>query len=148
MLIRLARADDVPQLLSLMQLLAEFEDYADQFQVTEAELQQRGFGEKPEFIALVAEQDNKLVGMLVCYLIPFTFDLRPTLFIKELYVAARYRGQNAGQQLFSAARALAEEHNCGRMKWDVLHDNTRAEQFYQQQGATADSQWKGYILAL
>ncbi len=49
--------------------------------------------------------------MAVFYLLPFTYDLRPTLVLKELYVDAPYRDRGVGEQLMAAvaqsARRLA-----------------------------------------
>jgi len=87
-----------------------------------------------------------LHGMLVYYFIPFTLDLRPTLFIKEFFVMPGARGAGIGEQLFAALRETALEQGCGRIKWDVLHDNEAAKRFYERQGARQDSQWLGFIL--
>jgi len=148
--IRAAVIEDCPALLELMRGLAEFEGYLDQFTVTLHELKQRGFPEsgKPEFHTLVAGENGGLSGMLVYYFIPFTFDLRPTLFIKELFVAKQARGKHIGEALFTATREEAEKRKCGCIKWDVLHDNHAAQRFYERQGAKHDVRWLGYKLEL
>ena len=146
--IRAAKPDDCPALLSLMQALAEFEGYADQFCVTTADLLHRGFppSGEAEFQVVVAENNDAIIGMLVYYFIPFTFDLRPTLFIKELYVDASSRSQGVGDLLFNAVVKIAKQTNCGRIKWDVLSSNDGAQRFYLRQGAQHDAKWQGYIL--
>jgi GNAT superfamily N-acetyltransferase len=148
--IRLAEISDCPALLELMRGLAEFEGYLDQYSVTVQDLEQRGFPTSgaPEFHALIAEVNGELTGMLVYYFIPFTFDLRPTLFIKELFVPKQARGQHIGEKLFTAVREIAIRENCGRIKWDVLHDNVTAQRFYERQGARHDARWLGYVLKL
>src|SRR5438067_851793 len=66
--IRKAIQADIPQLLSLMRELAEFEKYADAFAITEDILHEQGFRRSPpDFNCLVAEEDGKLVGLLVYY---------------------------------------------------------------------------------
>ncbi len=85
---------------------------------------------------------------LVYYLIPFTYDLKPTLFIKELYVDESARGQNIGRKLMQRAIADAKEKNCGRLKWDVLSDNIKAQSFYKSLGAKHDARWQGFVLQL
>ena len=147
-IIRHAVEADCPQLLSLMKKLAVFEDYIDDFQVDESALIQYGFREKPSYTALVAESSQQLVAYLVYYLIPFTYDLKPTLFIKELWVDDKYRGKNIGSQLMEATIADAKKHQCSKIKWDVLADNHAAQGFYQQFGAYYDKRWQGYILEL
>lgn len=154
LIIRHAVASDCDALLVLMKKLAKFEDYIDDFTVTVDDLLTHGFpktkaqleNSHPDFIAIVAEQDAKLLGYLVYYFIPFTYDLKPTLFIKELYVDAQSRGKNIGKQLMESAISDAKEQGCGRMKWDVLSDNFKAQSFYQSFGAVYDAQWQGYRL--
>lgn len=154
--IRDAMANDCKALLVLMKKLAAFEGYLDDFIVTEKDLIQHGFpteapldiDSKPTFTAIVAERDAKLVGYLVYYLIPFSYDLKPTLFIKELYIDKDLRGQSIGKQLMQKAIVDAKENNCGRIKWDVLSDNISAQLFYQSLGAKHDARWQGYVLTL
>ena len=86
MLIRQACAADVPQLLALMRELAAFEDYLAQFAVDEQALRQRAFGPAAQCQAFIAEAEGELLGYALALLIPFTYDLRPTARLKELYV--------------------------------------------------------------
>jgi len=148
--VRHAKENDCEQLLGLMKQLAIFEDYIDQFRVTVNDLKQHGFPKddksKPTYTAIVAEQGEHLVAYLVYYLIPFTFDLRPTLFIKELYVAKTSRGNGIGEALMKQAVKDAKNKRCGRLKWDVLSDNIKAQSFYQRLGASHDARWQGFIL--
>ena len=148
--IRPAVRDDCARLLELMKGLAEFEGYLDDFRVNTADLKNLGFPDdgEPEFHALVAELDDRLIGMLVYYFIPFTFDLRPSLFIKELFVDPEARDAGAGERLFSAVRDVATNCDCGRIKWDVLHNNEAAKRFYARQGARQDAKWQGFVLDL
>ncbi len=150
LIIRHAVKEDCEDLLELMKKLAIFEDYIDDFAVTKEDLRTHGFSNVVTFTAIVAEQvvaDNtELQGYLVYYLIPFTFDLKPTLFIKELYVNKAARGKNIGKQLMQATIKDAKEKGFGRMKWDVLSDNIKAQSFYKSFGAKHDKRWQGYVL--
>lgn len=149
--IRRAVAGDVPALLELMQRLAEFERYDADFAVTAETLIAQGFErEPPDYVALVAEDPNTtgaLSGMLVYYLIPFTFRARPTLYIKELYVAESGRGRGIGEALMRAAAREAVTLGCATIKWQVAEWNTRAQTFYERLGATADHVWVDYALS-
>jgi len=148
--IRRAVAGDVPSLLELMERLAEFEHYDDGFAVTSDTLIAQGFDRTPpDFYAWVAEAPHEagmLLGMLVYYLIPFTFRARPTLYIKELYVGDNARGRGVGEALMRAAAREAVAHGCASIKWQVAEWNTRARAFYERLGAAADHVWVDYAL--
>ncbi|QYF95575.1 GNAT family N-acetyltransferase [Massilia sp. PAMC28688] len=146
--VRPAAACDSPALLALMRELAVFEGYSAQFRVTEQDLLARGLQAdgSPQFAALVAQAGNgPLLGYAVTCLLPFTFDLRPSLVLKELYVLAQARGQGIGQALMAGVLAQAHQHGCGRIKWDVLPHNHAAKAFYRAFGARQDTAWEGWI---
>ncbi len=148
---RRALAGDVPALLELMKGLAEFEHYDADFAVTAETLLAQGFEKTPpDFVALVADDDTApgaLLGMLVYYIIPFTFRVRPTLYIKELYVAESGRGHGVGEALMRAAASEALALGCATIKWQVAEWNSKARAFYERLGATADHEWVDYALS-
>ncbi len=149
-MIRRAVAADAPQLLSLMRGLARFEGYDDRFAVTEAALLERGFSlqRPPEFFAWVAELEGKLVGYAVIYVIPFTFDLRPTLVLKELFIDETARGRNFGHGLMQAVIEHGRSINARLIRWQVLPSNEPAKNFYRQHGAQVDGDWDNWFLDL
>ena len=147
--VRLATVGDVPALLPLMRALAVYEGYADRFVVTEATLAEQGFRRSPPgFECFVADTgDGTLTGMLVFYMIPFTFSACPTFFVKELYVAEASRGSGVGEQLMRAAASEAVRRGCGIMKWQVARWNSAAARFYERLGAAPDPEWVDYVLS-
>ncbi|HEX4708982.1 GNAT family N-acetyltransferase [Phenylobacterium sp.] len=139
----------MPQLVDLMRRLAVFEDYLDAFAVTEAAVIEAGLGPTPRFGALVADDGaGRLLGMAVHYVIPWTFDLRPTLVLKELFVVEEARGKRIGAALIAAL--IAEGHRIGasRINWTVMAGNHRAEAFYTQAGGEPDRKWLPWSLQL
>lgn len=148
--IRAARAADVPQLLRLMHQLAIFEGYSDRFAVDEPALLERGFAadRRPEFAALVAEDGDCLVGYAVTYMSPFTFDLRPTLVLKELFVSESVRGKGIGQCLLAAVLEQARGVGARLLRWQVLPDNEAAMRLYRSIGAGCDTAWQHWVLEL
>jgi GNAT superfamily N-acetyltransferase len=61
--------------------------------------------------------------------IPFTYDLRPTAVLKELYVAEDSHSEGLGQPLMHAVAEWAFIREAGRLKWDVLMGNQPAIRF-------------------
>ena len=146
--VRPFRHADVPELLGLMRELAVFEGYIDQFQLREADLVEHGLGPEPRFGALVADTQGALVGMAVHYVIPWTYDLKPTLVLKELLVRESSRGQSVGKALIEALIGHARSLNAARITWMVLAGNEAARRFYEQVGGERDRMWEPWILCL
>lgn len=149
-MIRRAQASDAPQLLSLMRGLARFEGYDDKFAVTVDALIERGFtpSRPAEFTAWVAELEGALVGYAVIYVIPYTFDLRPTVVLKELFIDESARGRNFGHGLMNAVIEHARSLNARLIRWQVLPDNESAKRFYRRSGAAADADWENWFINL
>jgi GNAT superfamily N-acetyltransferase len=149
-MIRRAVASDASQLLALMRGLARFEGYDDRFAVTVDMLLERGFSSQrpPEFLAWVAEVDGKLLGYAVIYVIPFTFDLRPTLVLKELFIDEAARGRSLGHELMQAIIDHGRNLNARLIRWQVLPSNEPAKRFYRQHGADVDGDWENWFLEL
>jgi GNAT superfamily N-acetyltransferase len=142
--VRPASPCDIPALLELMRALAEFEGYADDFAVDENALLSRAFGQDPQCKIFVAEFHGRVSGYAVVLETLFTFDLRPTLVLKELYVADDCRALALGSALMRRVAVLARERGAGRLKWNVLLGNKPAEAFYQRLGGSPDRKWVPY----
>jgi GNAT superfamily N-acetyltransferase len=138
--------DDLPQLLRLMEGIVTYERGSN-FRLTEAELLRRGFGERPEFGAFVADRgDGRLAGMAVHYEIPFMHTLQPLLMMKWLFVDADMRGHGVGRQLMHRMARHAVETGHQKICWFVLKDNAAAQAFYSGIGATPDPDWDRWQL--
>lgn len=140
--IRKVVESDCTQLLELMLKLAEFEGYHESFKVTENDLLDGGFKDEPNFFAFVAETKARLIGMLVYHYQPFTYDLKPWMLVKELYVNENYRGCGVGKSLIQAASIEGLSVGASRMKWEVLSDNLPAKEFYLKLGAEHEDRWR------
>ena len=136
-----------------MRSLAEFEGYLDKFAVTQDDIQRLCI-EQQKFHILVASQGTcqsgkpVLKGILVWYELPFTYDLFPWLFIKELYVSEAARGQGVGDALMTELIAIAKRRGSNKIKWEVLTSNINAQGFYKKLGAKAELDWQTFSLAL
>jgi GNAT superfamily N-acetyltransferase len=125
-----------------MRELAHFEKYADDFAINEELLREQGFRRSPpDFHCLVAQENGMLIGCLVYYFVPFTYRAKPTLIIKELYVADPHRSKGVGRLLMKAVACEAEKADCGLMKWYVAKWNKRSIQFYERLGGRIDPDW-------
>lgn len=148
--VRAAVPDDVGPVLELMKALAEYEGYAAAFRVDSQALLAQGFAKSsPDFTALVAEgPEGRLLGLLVFFLVPFTYRARPTLYVKELYVRPECRGRGVGETLLRAAQEAARDRGCALVQWQVLRWNVSAQRFYERLGARPDPEWINYEIAI
>ncbi|ENA27497.1 GNAT family N-acetyltransferase [Pseudomonas luteola] len=142
--VRAATPEDVPTLIELMRALAAFEDYLDGFRVNEQVLLNRAFGPSAQCQVFVAQWMSQIAGYAVVLEIPFTYDLRPTVLLKELYVVDHCRSEGLGQALLQQVAVWARAKGAGRLKWDVMVGNHRAAKFYERLGGLPDDKWLAY----
>ncbi|NRP19621.1 hypothetical protein LPJGGPFB_02878 [Ensifer adhaerens] len=138
---------DVPKVLELMRGLAVFEGYIDRFAVTEQDLIDHGLCDTPRFGVLVAELDGRVIGIAVHYAIPWTYDLKPTVVLKELFVEDGARSSGAGAALIAALKRHAAAIGAPRINWTVLAGNEPAKRFYRRQGGSPDELWEPWTMA-
>lgn len=144
-IIRKAVEADSAKVWVLMRDLAVFEKYIDSFAITPDIVKESGFRKNPpDFYCIVAEDDEKIAGILVYYFLPHTAQNRPAIYMKELYVDENYRGQKIGEQLMNALRKEAEINNCNQIKWTVAPWNKAGQKFYERLGATENNEWLNY----
>lgn len=143
--IRKAVQADSEKVWELMRELAIFEKYIDVFSITPKIVLESGFHKNPpDFHCIVAEDSDKIIGMLVYYFLPFTAQNKPGIYMKELYVTAGYRGQKIGERLMGSLRKEAEINNCGQIKWTVAPWNESGKKFYERLGAKENTEWINY----
>ena len=146
--IRDAKPEDVIALIPLMRGLAHFEGYLERFAVSPDDLAERGFrsDRAPEFHVIVAEIPGALVGYALTYVVPFTFDLRPTLVLKEFFVTAEHRGAGLGHELFRSVLDHGGRIGARLLRWQVLPSNEAAARFYRSFGGAVDADWDNWVL--
>lgn len=112
---------------------------------TEENLRDALFGEHPVAAALLAYSDGEAVGFALYFEVYSTFRGRRGIFLEDLFVELRYRGQGFGRALLTATAKLAQERE-GWLQWLVLDWNQPAIEFYRRLGATRIEEWNSYRL--
>jgi len=140
-IIRKGTPSDLPRLLELIVELAIYEKEPDAVEVTLDELEQDGFGENSIFNFFVAEVDGIIQGIALYYFKYSTWKGK-CLFLEDIVVNEKLRGQGLGKLLFDQVVNVAAEHHCKRMEWQVLKWNTPAIEFYKNKfDAQLDAEW-------
>jgi GNAT superfamily N-acetyltransferase len=141
--IRLATATDVPLILELIRALAAYEREPDAVHATEADLLRDGFGPKPCFECLIAENEQgHSTGFALYFYNYSTWRGRQGIHLEDLFVLPEFRGQGIGKALLARVAARAAEQGCVRLQWDVLEWNQTAIDFYQGMGARFLDEWR------
>jgi GNAT superfamily N-acetyltransferase len=137
---------DIPQVLTFIRELAEFEKRLHEVVATEALLRQHLFGARPVAEAVIARLDGRPVGFALYFHTFSTFLGKPGLYVEDVYVNPPFRSHGIGKSLFAHLARLAKSRDCGRMEWSVLVWNERAIKFYKNLGAAPLDEWTHYRL--
>jgi len=136
--IRPALPSDAPAVGSLAKQFASYlhalGDQTD-FKLTAEAYLRDGFGLRPAFKGLVAEEDDKVIGYLLYH---FGYDSDgafSNLHVVDLYVDSQTRKKGVGKALMMAAAKIAREAGSREIFWSVYNANDLATAFYEKLGA-------------
>jgi GNAT superfamily N-acetyltransferase len=99
-----------------------------------------GFGAKPRFAAIVAEMGSEPAGHALFWPIYDTDIGGPLMFLSDLLVEEKHRGQGVAEDLMAAVAARAQAAGHLGMSWEVMHSNRRARAFYRHISEETDKE--------
>jgi GNAT superfamily N-acetyltransferase len=141
MTIRKATKLDMPAVLELIKELAVYEKEPEAVVVTVTDLENDGFSENPLFQCILAEEDEKILGMALYYYRYSTWKGK-TIHLEDLIVSENSRGKSVGFQLYKAVIAQGKLDKVRRVEWAVLDWNKPAIDFYEKTGAKVLTDWR------
>ena len=169
--IRQAERSDVPAMLRLVKELAVFEREPSAVEVSEEEMADAGFGERPVWFGWVAEmlvasgewrvasertqvtsgewrvaseKSGSLSGGVLGMAIcyeRYSTWKGRTLYLEDLVVKESVRGKRIGERLFQECVRYAERIGYGSIRWQVLDWNVDAIRFYERLGGEVSGGW-------
>ena len=134
--IRPATTSDAGLLVSLIRAMAVHVRMRQNAVVQEQDLLRDGFGAQPKFRALIAYSGDEPAGYAFFFPWYSSFAGRPSLFLEDLFVLERFRGQGIGVALLRSIARIALDEGCIGLRWEVLDWNRPAIEFYERLGAT------------
>jgi GNAT superfamily N-acetyltransferase len=144
MSLRPATIDDLDEIISLIEALAEYERAADEVVLDRDELAGHLFptGGPPAASVLLAFDDvsGAVAGFALYHGTFSTWLGKPGLWLEDLFVRPEHRGHGHGQALLRRLRELTD----GRLEWAVLDWNTPSIEFYDSLGARPVPGWTRY----
>ena len=133
---------DVPEILAMIEALAEYEKLRPLCVATEANLQAALFGARPVAEVLVGWEGSAPVGFALFFHNFSTFLGCKGLYLEDLFVRPSCRGRGYGRALLVHLARIAVARDCGRFEWAVLDWNAAAIGFYESLGATLLPDWR------
>jgi GNAT superfamily N-acetyltransferase len=130
---RAMQAADVPVLRAMLQALSDQE--GGRPVASEAALLADGFGARPSFRALMAEEGGPL-GVVVYYPSYSTLRGEAGVFVQDLFVVEAARGKGVGRGLLAAVMA-AQDWRARYLTLSVSPGNIAAQAFYDRAGFRA-----------
>jgi GNAT superfamily N-acetyltransferase len=138
--IRKGKKADLNQVLDLIKELALYEKALDQVTITLPDLEQDGFGNHPFYWFIVAEYENKIIGISF-YFIRYSTWKGKFLFLEDFIVQEKWRGNGIGAMLFESTIKIALEMKTKGMFWQVLDWNEPALNFYKKYDSIIENTW-------
>ncbi len=144
--IRKAIQQDCHRIMELVNELAVYEKAPYEITVQFDHFVESGFGENPVWWALVAETTSptglKEVQAFALYHIRYSTWKGQRMYLEDLLVTEKYRGQGIGKLLFNQLIEEAKVKNYNGIAWQVLDWNEPAINFYKKIGAVKfDGEW-------
>jgi GNAT superfamily N-acetyltransferase len=142
MLIHIEKAveKDVPQIVEMIREFAAFENLSDFCEVTEENLHDAMFGEKPCIAGLIAFAESQPVGYALFFENFASFRGQRGVYLEDLYVKPEYRRLKIGEAFLKKLAQIAKQRNCQRIDFLVLDWNESAIRFYKKFGAKMDAE--------
>jgi len=138
--IREGKKEDLACILELIKELAQYEHAIEHVSITLSELEKDGFGLHKYYHFLVAEKENKIIGMSF-YWIRYSTWKGKFLFLEDFIVKKNHRRSGVGTALFNATIKVCQEEKLNGMCWQVLDWNQPAIKFYTKYSADISNEW-------
>lgn len=130
MTIRKAVANDIPQLVEMIGMLAAF--HGDTSEASEEGLKRDLFGPAPWVTALVADAGAELLGYAMLAPLYRAQQGKRGMDLHHLFVREGHRNYGVGQHLIARARDFAKAAGCAYLSVSAATGNINAHRFYQQ----------------
>lgn len=124
-------------------------DMGDEHGASDADIARFCFGPAPVMHAMLAEtSDGVIVGAVVYSPFFSTVYGSVGIYVSDLWVAEKTRGQRLGLRLLAAVRATGlAAWNASFLRLNVYHDNPRALAFYERLGFVHSTETQYMTLA-
>lgn len=142
MKIRIATADDIPQIQPLWRILMEMHAEMEPMFKPVADAEEKfavflaSVLTNDNFFVTVAEIDSKIVGYVIVSVsnTPEVFVLRRRMYVQDMVINPEYRRRGIGKELFDAVMKLAKEQKIEKLDLLVAVKNEESNKFWKAMG--------------
>ena len=140
-IIRKAAKEDCPRMMELVAELALYEKAPHEITVDFDHFVESGFGKNPVWWAFVATVDGRVEGFALYYIRYSTWKGQ-RMYLEDLLVTEKLRGNGVGKLLFDELIREAKEKKFTGVAWQVLDWNEPAINFYKKlENVQFDAEW-------
>jgi GNAT superfamily N-acetyltransferase len=128
--VRTAAAADAPLILQMIREMAAAEQRQGEVSITRQSLDQHVFGPRPIAEVYLGFWEEEPVAYLMVQSRFSSYTGVPILYVEDVFVRPRSRGQGLGKTMMAFAAGLGLARGCGSLQWSVGDWNTPALLFY------------------
>lgn len=143
--LRFATREDISIIFGFIKELAEYENLLHEVKATEEGLTESIF-DKERAEVIIGEYNGQAIGMALFFYNYSTFLGKAGIYLEDLYIQPKYRGEGLGKIMLSYLAKLCKERDCGRLEWSCLDWNEPSIAFYKSLGAVPMDEWTVYRL--
>ncbi|HEX2138542.1 MAG TPA: GNAT family N-acetyltransferase, partial [Woeseiaceae bacterium] len=132
--IRVATADDAENLHGMLLELARDTGLPEKIRSKPDDLRRLGFRERPAFHALIAERQDKPLGLSLFFYNFSSWRGELGVYVQDLYVAEDARGTGLGRRLVEETVRLGRLQGATHLRLSVDRGNEAAQRFYRGLG--------------
>lgn len=136
-----ATEEDIPEILTFIRALAEYENLLDKVAATEEGLRDWIFVQKKAEVFFIRDDGGRNVGFALFFHNFSTFLGRGGIYLEDLFVLPECRGKGYGKAILKELARIAVERGCGRLEWACLDWNEPSIRFYRSLGAVPLDDW-------
>jgi len=142
--IRRAQPGDEVALTAMIHELAEFERAPELCTITESQLREALFGDRPTVHGHLVEIDGEAAAGALWFYNFSTWDGVAGIYLEDLYVRPRFRRRGLARALLSTLARECLAHGGTRLTWAVLDWNVDAIAVYDAIGGKQQTEWITY----
>jgi len=142
-----ASSDDIAEVSRLFDQYRQFYEQEPDYTACERYIRARLANDESTIFVTYAD-DGEMIGFTQLYKSFCSVEMRPIVYLYDLYVAAHARRYGVGRALMERARTFADECGAARLTLETQTTNAAGQALYESLGWERDTAFYTYHLEL